>query len=100
MQEYERWLVIPDLQIPYQDVRTLKAIEQYVKDVQASSDPFVGFIQMGDFLDFNELSRWNTGYEASIIGDVKASFDAGNEFLDRWRKLLGEDCKMVLLQGN
>ena len=100
MKEYERWLVLPDLQIPYQDVRTLKAIEQYVKEVQASDDPFVGMIQMGDFLDFNELSRWNVGYEASIVGDVASSFEAGNEFLDKWRKLLGEDCKMVLLQGN
>lgn len=98
--EYERWLVLPDLQIPYEDKRTLKAIEQYVKDVQASDNPFVGWIQMGDFLDFNELSRWNTGYEASIVGDVASSFEAGNEFLDKWRKILGDDCKMVLLQGN
>jgi hypothetical protein len=101
--DYERWIVLPDLQIPYQDKRTLKALEAYIADVQKSDDPFVGWLQMGDFLDFDELSRWNQGYEASIKGNVYRSFVAGNEFLDRHQELMGSSgvpYEMVLLQGN
>lgn len=101
--EYERWIVLPDTQIPYQDKRTLKALEAYIADVQKSDDPFVGWLQMGDFLDFDELSRWNVGYEASIKGDVRKSFEAGNAFLDRHQALMalsGVPYEMVLLEGN
>ncbi len=101
--EYERWIILPDLQLPYEDRRTLKALEAYIADVQQSDDPFVGWLQMGDFLDFNELSRWVTGYEASIEGSVGRSFDAGNEFLDRHQALMeqsGKPYEMVILQGN
>lgn len=100
MKKYERWLVLPDLQIPYHDTKTLDALERYVEDVQRSRNPFVGWLMIGDFLDFDELSRYNVGYEASIKGNLSESFERGNTFLDRWRQLMGDDCKMVLLQGN
>lgn len=102
-EEYERWIVLPDLQIPYEDKRTLKALEEYIADVQKSDDPFVGWLQMGDFLDFDELSRWNKEYEASIKGDVLSSYQQGNAFLDRHQELMslsGKPYQMVLLQGN
>lgn len=101
--EYERWLIIPDTQIPYEDKRTLAALEAYIADVQKSDDPFVGWIQMGDFLDFDEISRWNVGYEASIKGDLAESFERGNTFLDRHQELMGLSKKpyqMVILEGN
>lgn len=100
---YERWIVLPDTQIPYEDKRTMKALEAYIKDVQQSDDPFVGWLQMGDFLDFDEMSRWNIGYEASIKGDLAESFERGNSFLDRHQDLMslsGKDYEMVILQGN
>lgn len=101
--EYERWIVLPDTQIPYHDKRTLKALEEYIKDVQLSDDPFVGWLQMGDFLDFDEMSRWNVGYESSIKGTLAKSYRAGNEFLDRHQELMalgGKPYEMVILQGN
>ena len=101
--QYERWIVLPDIQIPYEDKRTLKALEAYIADVQKSDDPFVGWLQMGDLLDFDEISRWNVGYEASIKGDLAESFERGNTFLDRHQALMalsGEDYQMVMLQGN
>ncbi len=103
IRDYERWIVLPDTQIPFEDKRTLKALESYIADVQASDDPFVGWIQMGDFLDFDELSRWHQGKEASIKGNVYKSFVAGNEFLDRHQALMelsGIPYEMVILQGN
>lgn len=102
-QEYERWIVLPDTQIPYEDKRTLEALEQYIADVQKSDRPFVGWLQMGDMLDFDEISRWNVGKEASIKGDLAESYERGNEFLDRHQALMalsGRDYQMVILQGN
>lgn len=101
--KYERWLVLPDLQLPYEDKQTLEALEEYIKDVQTSRNPFVGWLHIGDFLDFDELSRWNSGYEASIKGNLAESFERGNSFLDRHQALMslsGKDFKMVMLQGN
>lgn len=103
MKKLQRWIVLPDLQIPYEDERTIKAIETYMKDVAKSSHPFDGWLQLGDFLDFNELSRFNSGYEASIKEDVAETFSAGNQFLDRQQKIIlsgNKNAKFVLLQGN
>lgn len=101
--KYERWLVLPDLQIPYHDRKTLSAVEKYIADVQKSNNPFVGWLQLGDYLDFDELSRYNVGYEASIKGDVAKSYKEGNAFLDRHQELMSiskKPYRMVLLQGN
>jgi len=98
--KYERWLVLPDIHLPYEDKRTFEALEAYVADVQKSRNPFTGWLQLGDFLDLDELGRWNKDYEASIKGDLAESFERGNSFLDRHQKLMGEDCRMVMLQGN
>jgi uncharacterized Fe-S cluster protein YjdI len=103
MKSLQRWLVLPDTQIPYEDVRTLKAVESYMKDVAKSDHPFDGWLQLGDFLDFNELSKYNAGYEASIKEDVAETFAAGNRFLDRQQAIVragNKRAKFVLLQGN
>jgi len=101
--KYERWLVLPDIHLPYEDKRTMQALENYMVDVQKSRNPFVGWLQLGDLLDLDEISRWNEKYEASIKGDLANSFNAGNEFLDRHKSIMalsGKPFKMVLLQGN
>lgn len=98
--KYERWLVLPDIHIPHEDKRTFEALEQYVIDVQKTRNKFTGWLQLGDFLDLEELSRWTKDYEASIKGDLAESFERGNTFLDKWRGLLGDNCRMVMLQGN
>lgn len=100
---YQKWIVLPDTQIPHHDPRTLAAVEEYMADVADSKHPFDGWLQLGDFLDFNELSKYNEGYEASIKEDVHSTFEAGNELLDRHEKLIrgpNRRARMVLLQGN
>lgn len=101
--QYERWLVLPDAQIPYQDKKTIKAIEKYMLDVAGSDHPYDGWLQLGDLLDFNELSKYNSGYEASIKEEVFETFQAGNKFLDRQQEIIrmgNKNAKFVLLQGN
>ena len=98
--KFEKWLILPDLQIPYHDSITLAAVEEYMKDVQSSPEPFDGWLQIGDFLDFNELSRYNDGAEGSVVDELEDSYAAGNGFLDRHQKIMGKKCKYVLLEGN
>lgn len=107
MKEYEKWIVLPDLQLPYFDNLTILAVEAYMRDVAISDEPWDGWLQIGDFLDFNELSSHNAGYEASIEEDVYETFQAGNHFLDRHQaimalgdKVRGHPARMVLLEGN
>jgi hypothetical protein len=98
--KFEKWLILPDLQIPYEDSITLAAVEEYMKDIQASSEPFDGWLQIGDFLDFNELSRYNDGSEGSVVDELEDSYQAGNGFLDRHQGIMGKKCRYVLLEGN
>ena len=52
----ERWIVLPDIHLLEQDHQTLLAVESYMKDHK-----WDGWIQLGDLLDFNEISRWTEG---------------------------------------
>jgi len=99
----EKWLVLPDLQIPYHDLKTLAAVEAYMVDVSSSDEPFDGWLQIGDFLDFNELSRYNDGSEGSVVDELEDSYAAGNGFLDRHQKMIragNKKAKFILLEGN
>ena len=91
----ERWIVLPDIHLLEQDHQTLLAVESYMKDHK-----WDGWIQLGDLLDFNEISRWTEGKPRLKKRTIKDYFDAGKEFLDRHRKIVGKKCQMVLIQGN
>jgi len=58
-----------------------------------------GYLNLGDFLDFNELSSYVEGKPGAVAEDVASTFEAGRTILKRHRKLLGKS-RMVLLQGN
>lgn len=102
-EQIEKWIVLPDTQIPFEDHRTLAAVEQFMKDTQASDEPFTGWLQLGDLLDFDELSRYHTGEEGSVATELHDSYEAGNRFLDRHQAIMRAGCKnarFVLLEGN
>jgi len=90
----KRWIIIPDLQVPYEDKRSLAAVEKYI-----AAHRWDGWLCLGDFLDFNELSSYVEGKPGAVQEDVAETFNAGNVILDRHRGLVG-DAQMVLLQGN
>lgn len=58
-----------------------------------------GYLNLGDFLDFNELSSYVEGKPGAVEEDVASTFEAGRTILKRHRKILGK-ARMVLLQGN
>lgn len=96
----QRWLVLPDLQIPYHDKKSLKAVEAYM-----SAYEWDGWIQLGDFLDFNALSSYAKGKPGTVklLDSVARTFDAGRAILTRHARILRSrnvSARMVLLQGN
>lgn len=88
-------LVVPDLQVPYQDTRSLAAVEKVMKDYQWDE-----IIQLGDFMDFDCISTHNTGKLRSIEGKtIRKDYIEGNKILDRWQRLAPK-AKIVILEGN
>ena len=82
------------MQVPYEDKRSLAAVEKYM-----AAYKWDGYLNLGDFLDFNELSSYVEGKPGAVSEDVASTFDAGRTILTRHRKLMGK-ARMVLLQGN
>jgi hypothetical protein len=88
---------LPDLQVPFEDKRSLAAVEKYML-----AHRWDGWLQLGDFLDFDALSTYVEGKPGSVLAGVAETFEAGNRILDKHQNIVREnpDAKMVLLQGN
>lgn len=94
----QRWCILPDLQVPYHDVRSLAAVEAYM-----AAHRWDGWLQLGDFLDFNELSSYVKGRPGAVKEDVARTFEAGRAILVRHARILRSknvNARIVLLQGN
>src|SRR3990167_1679944 len=94
----ERWIVLPDMQVPYEDEETLAAVEQYM-----AAHRFDGYINLGDLCDFNEISHFNDGYPGRVSERVDQTFKAANTLLDRHQAIIrrrNKKARFVLLEGN
>lgn len=94
----ERWVILPDMQVPYEDKRSLAAVESYM-----AAHRWDGYLNLGDFLDFNELSSYVEGKPGAVKENVADTFEAGRTILLRHAKILRSrnvDARMVLIQGN
>lgn len=88
-------LVIPDLQVPYHDVRALKLVEQVMVDHHWDE-----IIQLGDFMDHDSISHHNVGQLRKIEGKTLfADYAVGNAILDRWQGLAPK-AKITIIEGN
>lgn len=99
MTTHETWLVIPDLQFPYTDTRSLAAVLEY-----ARSRRWDGCLQLGDFMDWEWISRWTIGNNR--IKEGKRFIDEyreANKLLDQIVKAVREKnpkAQMAVLEGN
>lgn len=94
----QRWVIIPDMQVPYEDKRSLVAVENYI-----AAHRWDGYLNLGDFLDFNELSSFVEGRPGAVRESVAGTFAAGHTILDRHGRLVrrkNENARLVLLEGN
>lgn len=95
----EAWIVIPDMQVPYHDKRSLKAVEKFM-----AAHKWDGYINLGDFMDFDQISSFNANKMKLIEGRrILKDYDIGNEILDRHQAIIRKknpDAEFVLLEGN
>lgn len=99
MTKHETWLVIPDLQYPYTDTRSLAAVLEF-----ASERRWDGCIQLGDFMDWEWISRWVTGNQLIKEGKrIKSEYQEANRLLDTITAAVrrkNPSAHIVILEGN
>jgi len=83
-----RVLVTPDRQIPYHDERAHRAVCKWVRDQRLDE-----WIDLGDFMDFDQISRFSKGQLRKISGRrLWDDYQVGKRILD--------DCTGALRKGN
>lgn len=98
MPNFSPWLVLPDMHVPYHDPVAMRAVLKY-----ARSRFWSGCLQLGDFLDFEEISHFNKNSPGAIKGTVVKTFDAGRrvltEIVHAVRKH-NRSARIVVMEGN
>jgi len=94
--ETERWLVLPDIHVPEHDKKAYGAVLKY-----ASDNKYDGFIQLGDWVDFNTISSHNKGILGKIEGNrVQKDFEALEKSIEEVRQAVGPKVQKYLTAGN
>lgn len=92
-------IVIPDLQVPYEDKKSLAAVEKYM-----AAHKWDYYINIGDFMDFDMISSHNKNNLRAVESRrILADYNKGNEILDRHQKIVKKnnpDANFVLIEGN
>jgi hypothetical protein len=95
----ETWIVLPDMQVPYEDRKSLHAVEKYM-----AAHRFDGYLNIGDFLDFDCISSHNLNNLRAVEGKrILADYDHANRILDRHQAIVRKNnpkARFVLLEGN
>lgn len=95
----QRWLVLPDLQLPYVDRKTIKNVLRY-----ASEHKWDGVLQLGDFMDWDFISRWTADNARKTEGQrFTKEYQMANAFLDELQAAVrkkNKKAKIVIIQGN
>lgn len=87
-------LVIPDIQYPYHDALMLKKVISVARDIQPDQ-----IVQIGDAIDFPQVSRWSKGTAGEFTDDLQ-------EHVDGWRKTLEDvrqacpEAEILWVEGN
>lgn len=92
-------IIIPDLQIPHHDKRSLAAVEKYMAEHR-----FDYYVNLGDFLDLGGLSKFTKNIAAKLaVEDVSSDFAEGRKVIQRHARILRKKnpkVEMVLIEGN
>ena len=95
----EKWVILPDLQWPYHDSRSVNAVLQYVNE-----NYWDGLLQLGDFMDWDFISRWTKDNARRIEGQrFLKEYEGANKFLDLLQSAArnkNKDAQIIILEGN
>lgn len=91
--------MLPDIQLPFVDKTAMAAVEKYMADHR-----WDGWLQLGDLIDFNELSRWEVGNNRmDKTGAIRKSYESAASLLDRHAGIIrkrNRAARMVIIEGN
>lgn len=95
----QKWLVLPDWQWPYVDLKTWEAVLAYIRD-----NDWYGCVQLGDAMDWDFISRWTVDNARRIEGQrFLKEYEGMNKFLDTFQAAVrhkNPKAEIVILQGN
>ena len=74
----KHWVIVPDLQVPYQDKGAVKAFGRFIEWYQ----PY-GVACVGDEIDFQGISKWSQGTELEWDSDIGKDRDETVEVMKR-----------------
>jgi predicted phosphodiesterase len=89
----ERICVISDIQFPYEDTKAVKNVADFIHQWQPTE-----VVQIGDFMDYPQPSRWSKDTKAEFEGSIYADSEIGKRFLGYLRS--GYDGPIKVIEGN
>lgn len=94
-----RVIILPDTHIPWQDTKSLAAVENFMADYKWDE-----YVHLGDLLDFDMISKFNADLLRQLeTRRILKDYDIANDFLDRHQSIVrknNKEAKFTLLQGN
>lgn len=72
------WVIVPDLQVPFQDKPAVAALSKFIKAYKPD-----GVACVGDEIDFQGISKWSKGTELEWESDIGKDRDETVEVLKR-----------------
>lgn len=95
----ERWLILPDMQIPYHDEKALRVVLDYARTIH-----WDGCIQLGDFMDWDWISKWTKENQRKVEGTrFLSEYATANDVLDDILTAVrakNKRCPVTILEGN
>ncbi|MEU7863442.1 metallophosphoesterase [Nonomuraea sp. NPDC049141] len=88
-----RIVVISDTQIPYEDKKALRNVIDYIHRAQPDE-----VVQIGDWMDFPQPSRWSKDTRAEFEGSVFKDAEVGKKWLAELRDDYAGPVKII--EGN
>lgn len=98
MEKIYKVIVLPDIQYPYVAKDAMGAVEKYMAD-----EKFDEYLQVGDFMDFDQLSRWSSEIPERVVNSIADDYEGANKLLDRHQSLIrknNKNAKFTILAGN
>jgi transposase len=93
---FKTYIISADYHVPYEDEASVKVLLQVTKDLNPD-----GFILLGDFLDFEPISHWLKNKKKTLENKrMQSDYQAGNQLLDEFDKLLPKNCDKRFFWGN
>lgn len=92
-------IIIPDMHVPFHDLRTLIAVEQFMAD-----HIWDEYVNLGDLMDFDMISKFNVMALRKLEARrVLKDYSIANNVLDRHQAIVrsnNPNAKFTLLEGN